>query len=118
MNIEEVRDYCLSFKGVTESMPFDNTTLVFKVMHKMFLLLPLDGIKRSISVKCNPEKALALREDYEAVQPAYHFNKKHWNSIDLESDMSDQLIREWIQHSYAMVVKGLTREQQKQLSDY
>lgn len=110
MNIEELRDYCLSIKGASESMPFDDVTLVFKVMDKMFALIPLDSESLSISVKCDPEKVIELREHYNAVKPASHFNKKYWNTIYPNLDMDDDEIKSWIQHSVDEVIKKLPKK--------
>jgi len=106
MNIESLRDYCLSKKYVTESFPFDETTLVFKVFDKMFVLVNLDGELR-INLKCDPEKALDLRERYPAVIPGYHMNKQLWNTVILDGSVNDKLIKQWIDHSYNEVVKKL-----------
>ncbi|OAV66663.1 uncharacterized protein YjbR [Bacteroidales bacterium Barb6XT] len=110
MNIEEVRIYSLSLKNTTESFPFDDVSLVFKVENKMYLLLSLDAEEPNIAVKCDPEAAMELRERYAAVCPAYHFNKKHWNTIYLKSDMSDTEIREQIHHSYRQVIAKLPKK--------
>lgn len=107
MNIEEVREFCLGFKNVTEHFPFDDVSLVFKVEGKMFLLLPLDVAEPKVSLKCNPELAEELRERYNAVEPAYHFNKKHWNSIFLQRDMPDDEVKKWIKHSFQEVIAKL-----------
>ncbi len=115
MNIESLREYCLSKNGVTEGFPFDETTLVFKVMEKMFLLTSLDD-EFSISVKCDPEKAIELRELYPAVIPGYHLSKKHWNTVFLDGSLSDSLIQSFIDHSYQMVVQSLSKKQQIGLS--
>ena len=104
MNIEEIREYCLCKKGVTESLPFDEDTLVFKVQDKMFALASLEG-DLSINLKCNPEKAIELREQYPAVQPGYHMNKKHWNTIHSDGSIPDNEIFSWIDHSYNLVMK-------------
>ena len=99
MNIEEAREFCLSVKGARESLPFDETTLVFKVMDKMFAYMsiePSDGFR--INLKCDPERAVELRERYNGVIPGYHSNKKYWNTVYLESDVSDKEIKELIQH--------------------
>jgi predicted DNA-binding protein (MmcQ/YjbR family) len=116
MNVEEVRDFCLSLKNTTESFPFDDVSLVFKVENKMYLLLPLDDAdaNANVAVKCDPEQAEILRDHYAAVTAAYHFNKKYWNSIYLDRDMPDGEIKKWIRHSYSEVVKtlpGKIREQ-------
>lgn len=112
MNLEEARTYCLTVKGVTEETPFDNVTLVYKVMGKMFALLPLDVEEPHIALKCDPELVPDLRDHYVAVSPARHFNKTYWNQISLESDMPDVEIRHWIQHSVEEVLKKLPRKQQ------
>jgi len=110
MNKEELREYCIGLKAVTEHFPFDDVSLVFKVGGKMFALLPLNTIETSISLKCDPERAIELREQYEAITPAYHFNKKHWNSIKNDSSISSNLIKELINHSYELVVAGLPKK--------
>ncbi|WP_339738877.1 MmcQ/YjbR family DNA-binding protein [uncultured Sunxiuqinia sp.] len=115
MNIEELRTWCISKKGVSEDFPFDETTLVFKVMGKMFALTDLEG-DLSINLKCDPEKAVELRELYPSVMPGYHMNKRHWNTILLDGSVPDQLIRQWIDHSYAMVVEKLTKKQRNELA--
>ncbi|MDH6356679.1 MmcQ/YjbR family DNA-binding protein [Parabacteroides sp. PF5-9] len=114
MNIEEIRAYCLALKNTTESFPFDDQSLVFKVDEKMYLLLPLEAVDPSITVKCEPEKAEELRARYNAVEPAYHFNKKHWNSILLNSDMTNQEIKTWIDHSYWEVIRKLPKKKQQE----
>jgi predicted DNA-binding protein (MmcQ/YjbR family) len=110
VNIEEVRNYCLSLKNTTESFPFDDTSLVFKVENKMYLVISLDAEELNIAVKCDPGLTADLRERYAAVQPAYHFNKKYWNNIYLERDMPDREIREWIDHSYREVIAKLPKK--------
>ncbi|MDR0538761.1 MAG: MmcQ/YjbR family DNA-binding protein [Tannerellaceae bacterium] len=109
MNIEDVRAYCLSLKNVTECLPFDDMHLVFKVEDKMFLLLPLDTDSPQIAVKCEPDLAMDLRQRYNAVVAAWHFNKKYWNSIELEGDMKDDEIRNMILHSYSEVIAKLPK---------
>jgi predicted DNA-binding protein (MmcQ/YjbR family) len=108
MNIEEFREYCLSKKGVTEEFPFDEVTLVFKVMGKMFALTSLDG-DFSINLKCNPDKAVDLREQYPAVQPGYHMNKTHWNTVFVDGSISNKLLCDWTDHSYQLVVDQLPK---------
>jgi predicted DNA-binding protein (MmcQ/YjbR family) len=109
MDVENVRNYCLSLKNTTEALPFDDVSLVFKVENKMFLLLPLDADEPRIAVKCDPDIAEELRDQFNAVRPAYHFNKKHWNDIFLDSDMKEQEIKKWILHSYQQVIRKLPR---------
>ena len=92
MNIEEAREYCLSLKNVTECFPFDDVSLVFKVEGKMFLLLPLDAVEPCVSLKCSTDYVEDLRERYTAVEGAWHFNKKYWNTIYLDRDMPDSEI--------------------------
>ena len=121
MNIEELRDFCISKKGVTEHFPFDEVTLVFKVMNKMFALSGLDdwekGVQK-INLKCNPENAIALREEYDGINPGWHMNKVHWNTVTLNnSDVSDDLVRELIDHSYDLVVTSLPKKTKKELED-
>jgi predicted DNA-binding protein (MmcQ/YjbR family) len=115
MNIEEYCDYCLAKPGVTESFPFDENTLVFKVMGKMFALADVEGFN-SINLKCDPEKAILLREQFDAVQPGYHMSKTHWNTVLVNADAPDKKIYEWIDHSYELVVKSLTKKLQAELS--
>ena len=121
MHIAQLRDFCLSKKGVTEHFPFDNVTLVFKVMDKIFVLLRIDKWEQGaqcVNLKCDPEKAEELREVYEGVQPGWHSNKKHWNTVTLNSsDVSDDLGKELINHSYEMVVMGLTKKLQSELEN-
>jgi predicted DNA-binding protein (MmcQ/YjbR family) len=115
MNVEEIREYCLSKKATNESTPFDEVTLVFKVAGKIFALLPLDETTLTINLKCLPEKALALREEYPAVKPGYHMNKKHWNTVTV-GELNDQSkLMEWIDDSYNCVVEGLTSKLKKEL---
>lgn len=110
MNIEEAREYCLSLKNVTECLPFDDVSLVFKVEGKMFLLLPLDANEPSVSLKCSTDYTEDLRARYSAVEGAYHFNKKYWNTIYLDRDMADDEIRHWIRHSYREVIAKLPKK--------
>ena len=121
MHIEELRNFCITKKGVTEHFPFDNVTLVFKVMDKMFALSGLDRWERgqeSINLKCDPEKSEELRGEYEGINPGFHMNKKHWNTVTINtSDVSDHLVKELINHSYNLVVSGLTKKAQKELED-
>jgi predicted DNA-binding protein (MmcQ/YjbR family) len=112
MNVEELREFCLSIKDATEDTPFGDENIVFRVMNKMFALIPLDEPELKIAVKCNPEKAIELREQYRCVEGAYHFNKKYWNSIILNYDMGDETVKYWIRHSVEEVVKKLPKKTQ------
>jgi len=110
MHIEEFREYCLSKKYVTESFPFDEVTLVFKVYNKLFALTALNEPKFFINLKCDPDWAEELREDHDGnIVPGYHMNKKHWNTIYSNGSIPEKLLRELIDHSYDMVVKGLPK---------
>jgi predicted DNA-binding protein (MmcQ/YjbR family) len=106
VNIESFRAYCLSKQGVTEEFPFDSQTLVFKVMGKMFALADVD-LFESVNLKCDPDRALELRERHPEIMPGYHMNKKHWNTVAMEGALPDKLIRELIDHSYELVVAKL-----------
>lgn len=108
MNIEEFREYCIAKPGVTEEFPFDESTLVFKVMGKIFALTDLVD-EFSLNLKCDPERAIALREQYAAIQPGYHMNKAHWNTIKMDGSLSQKLILELIDHSYDLVVDKLPK---------
>lgn len=116
MSIEELRDYCLSLKAVTEHFPFDEVTLVFKVKDKMFALIPLDDPQPQIALKCDPERAIALREEFSAIVPAWHFNKKHWNTVLMDTSLSESLVCELVRHSYDLVVSGLPKKLRDELS--
>ncbi len=115
MNIEEIRDYCISKPGVTEGFPFNETALVFKVAGKMFALLDLSEESKGISLKCDPELAISLREQHSEVTPAYHFNKQHWNGVDLQGNVGYGLLKEWIDHSYTIVVASLPKSKREML---
>ena len=117
MNIEEIREYCISKPAVTEGLPFNDTALVFKVAGKMFALLDLSEDSRGISLKCDPELAIELREQHPEVTPAWHFNKVHWNGITLDGGITDPLLREWIDHSYNIIVDSLSGKERKLLGD-
>lgn len=110
MNLETFREYCLSKPGVTEELPFDENTLVFKVMGKMFALTDIAEFT-SVNLKTDPEKAIELRERYEAVMPGYHMNKRHWNTIMIDGSVPDREIRSWIDDSYDLVVAKLTKKE-------
>ncbi len=119
MNIEQIRDYCLNKKEVTEHFPFDEDTLVFKVFGKMFLLVSLSKLEEGngfINLKCDPDYAQELRSTYESIQPGYHMHKQQWNSVYIQTgELSVNLIKELIDLSYAMVVKGMPKKLRDQL---
>lgn len=115
MNIEEFRDFCLNLPHVSESFPFDELTLVFKVGGKMFALTGLEYAELSVNLKCDPVKAIELRETYEAVQPGYHMNKKHWNTVKPNDGMPIELFKELILHSYELVKNSLTKKVKTEL---
>ncbi len=117
MNVETISQYCLSKKGAVEDFPFDEETLVFKVGGKMFALIPLEKIPLQINLKCDPEKAMELREQYEDVQPGWHMSKKYWNTIILEGNIRWSDLKEWIDHSYDEVVKGLKKSERKKINN-
>lgn len=115
MNIESFRAWCLAKKGVTEEFPFDESTLVFKVMGKMFALTDLD-VFEGINLKVDPEEGVELRDRYPSVQPAYHMNKRHWVTVAMDGRVPDRVIQAWIDRSYELVVKGLTKSQKLTLA--
>jgi len=113
MDIENLREYCLNVPGSEECLPFDDVSLVYKVMGKMFALLPLDAEELCISLKCDPDYAIDLREKYTGVTGAYHFNKKYWNTVFLNKDINDELVFRLIHHSVDEVIKKLTKKEQE-----
>lgn len=117
MDIVSFREYCIAKPGVTESFPFDNQTLVFKVMGKMFALCDVD-LFTSVNLKCDPELAVELREKYEdKVLPGYHMSKKHWNTVVMDGTIPDTKVRHWINHSYELVVAGLPKKTKEELKN-
>lgn len=120
MNIEQLHNYCASKKGVTEEFPFDEVTLVFKVMGKMFALIALDrweSGETKINLKCNPEWAEELRGEYDSINPGFHMSKKHWNTVTLNDDVTDAFAFELVDHSYDLVVNGLTKKLKEELKN-
>jgi predicted DNA-binding protein (MmcQ/YjbR family) len=120
MNLETYYEYCLSKKGVTEHFPFDEDTLVFKVGGKMFALSSLLQWEKgnpSMNLKCDPERAQELRAEYDAIQPGFHMSKIHWNTIAVNQDVPDVLVKELIDHSYDLVFKSLTKKIQSEIVD-
>lgn len=115
MDIEQLRAYCLSKKGVEETLPFGPDTLVFKVAGKVFLLTGLDSADLRFNVKCDPEKAIELREEFSCVLPGYHMNKKHWNTVLVDGSVSSRQLKEWIDLSYDLVVNTLPLKARSEL---
>jgi predicted DNA-binding protein (MmcQ/YjbR family) len=115
MNLDELRTYCLSKKCVEETLPFGPDTLVYKVMGKAFLLSGFEYAPVQFNVKCDPEKAIALREKYDCIQPGYHMNKKHWNTVIADGTLSMKELKEQIDHSYDLVAASLTKALQTKL---
>ena len=115
MDIEALREYCLSKKAATEDFPFGEDTLVFRVMNKIFLLVSLSSTPLQFNAKCDPGKAIELREQYNAVQPGYHMNKKHWNTIVLDGSLSNTLVKEMIDDSYNLIVQSLPKKEREAL---
>lgn len=116
MNIETFREYCLSKKGVSEEFPFDQNTLVYKVLGKIFVLTDINNFE-GINLKCDPDKANELREKYDFVRPGFHMNKKHWNTIDMVWDLDDSMLLSWIDDSYNLVVDMLSKTQKDELNN-
>ena len=114
MNIEEFRNYCLSFEGVTEEFPFGEETLVYKVLGKMFALATIEDFNR-VNLKCDPEYAVQLREAHEDITAGWHMNKKHWNSVYTQSALSDELIKSLIDHSYECVTSKMSKKDRMNL---
>lgn len=117
MNIESFRIYCLQKAGTEECFPFDESTLVFKVMGKMFALSGLNRIPCQVNLKCDPERAIQLREEHHQVIEGYHMSKKHWNTVSIEEGLNDALIKEMIDHSYDLVVSKLTKKIKAELQE-
>ena len=116
MNIEEVRTFCLSLKGAEEKMPFDDKTLVFSVRGKMFCATDITTFE-SLNLKCDPEEAMILREKYDEVTPGYYMNKNLWNSVKTKGKITNKQMKEWITNSYNLVVAGLPKKTQKELTE-
>lgn len=110
MNVEDLRTYCLNKPAVTESFPFDKTTLVFKVAGKMFALTGLNEVEFSVNLKCDPERAINLREAYNCIKPGFHMNKQHWNTVAPQACLPPQLFFELVDHSYDLIVESLPKK--------
>lgn len=116
MDIESFREYCLKKPCATEGTPFGEDVLVFKVGGKMFALAALDEIPATVNLKCDPDIALELRDRYEQVRPGYHMNKKHWNTVEIDSAIPEGEVRTMIDHSYELVIKTLPKAERARLS--
>jgi predicted DNA-binding protein (MmcQ/YjbR family) len=114
MNIESLREYCLSKPATEETLPFGPDTLVYKVCGKAFLLTSLNAEQLQFNVKCDPDLAQELREQFSCVLPGYHMNKKHWNTIIVDGSVSSKQLKEWIDHSYELVVSSLPKKLKEQ----
>ena len=117
MNNEDVRIYCISKPGVTESFPFDDVTLVFKVMNKMFALMSIDSPQLSLNLKCDPDLAIELREQYSGVRPGYHMNKQLWNTVVADGSFSVKQLLQWIDNSYNLIVASLPKKLKEELKN-
>lgn len=115
MTLESFREYCLRKKGTDEALPFDDSTLVFRVMNKIFAITDLNQIELSFNLKCDPQRAIELRERYSCIKPGWHMNKKHWNTVEVNDSIDDFFLQELIDHSYNMVVKGLKKSEKSAL---
>jgi predicted DNA-binding protein (MmcQ/YjbR family) len=113
MNAESFRAHCLSKSGTTEGTPFGPDNIVFKVQGKMFALLALDEVPARVNLKCDPDLALELRDRYEQVEPGYHMNKKHWNTVVLDGVIPEREVRKMIDHSYELVAQSLPKAKRK-----
>src|SRR6266403_1938814 len=116
MDLEQFREYCLKKHGVTEGTPFGEDVLVFKIGGKMFALAALDEVPSTVNLKCDPDLALELRDRYEQVRPGYHMNKRHWNTVEIDSGIPEAELRKMIEHSYDLVVRALPKAQRDQLT--
>ncbi len=116
MNALAVRDYCLGKKGAKDDLPFGDDVLVIKVFNKMFALIKVEGDIQRINLKFDPALALELRRQYESVEPGYHMNKQHWNTVYLDESVPDEEILKMVDHSYDLVVNGLKKSEREQLS--
>jgi len=118
MDVETLRQYCLAKKGAGEDFPFGETTLVFKVMSKIFLIVSLDASPLQFNAKCDPDKAIDLREQYDSVQPGYHMNKKHWNTVVVDGSIPQRLLKEMIDDSYELIVQSLPKKEIEKLKQF
>jgi len=117
MDLAQFREYCLSKPHATEGTPFGPDVLVFKVRGKMFALAALEEVPTTVNLKCDPDLALELRDRYEQIQPGYHMNKKHWNTVEIESGIPDAEVREMIDHSYGLVTQSLSKAEREKIKE-
>ena len=117
MNLETFREFCLSLKDTSEDTPFDETTLVFRVNNRIFAITDLEDLPFRFNLKCDPERAIELREEYDAVIPGYHCNKKHWNTIIPDETISDDLIKELTNHSYQLIFDKLKKVDKERINN-
>lgn len=116
IHVDEISEFCLKMPGVSYDFPFGEDLMVFRVMDKIFLLTSLQSVPLSINVKADPEQAIEWREEYDAIIPGFHMNKKHWNTVRLDGSLSNPFVQEIIRHSYDCVVKGLSKKLKEELS--
>ena len=116
ITLETLRTYCGNKPGTVETFPFDDETLVFKVLGKMFALTNIKAAELSVNLKCDPDWAMILREHYPAVQPGYHMNKRHWNTVIIDGSIAEDEVWEMIDHSYHLVVNGLKKADRQKLT--
>jgi predicted DNA-binding protein (MmcQ/YjbR family) len=117
LNVEDFRHYCLTKPGTSEDLPFDDVTLTFKVGSKIFAITGLDNEVFEVNLKCDPDLAIQLREKYEGVRPGFHMNKKHWNTVNFESAISDTDLLKMVDHSYDLVFQGLPKKIRQEILD-
>jgi predicted DNA-binding protein (MmcQ/YjbR family) len=116
MTITFFREYCLSKPGTSEDTPFDENTLCFKVGGKIFAIIDIE-LFESVNLKCDPERAVELREQYHGIGPGYHMNKKHWNTVMFDGSVSDKLVLELVDHSYDLIFNSLPKKIKESFSD-
>lgn len=115
MNIESLRQHCLAKAGVEEGFPFGPDTLVFKAGGKLFLLAALDAVPLQFNVKCEPDNAVLLREQYPCVLPGYHMNKQHWNTVIVDGSVPDKILQQWIDESYTLIIDSLPKKRKQEI---
>ncbi len=115
ITLEEIRNHCLKKEKVTEDLPFDVSTLAFRIGGKIFLLTDIDAEILSINLKCDPQKAIELRDNYPEIRPGYHMNKRHWNTVLCEGNLPRTMILELIDHSYGLVLASLPRKLKQEI---